>query len=259
MALGGSYASGQDSFAAAGADNTGTYGAQGANSIAIGRQNKTTYQYSTAIGVFSSSGYYSTALGYSATASGYMSFAIGGDFYANGATASAASSFAIGGGANTGTQSGKLAFSGSDSFGSGSYVSGAQFGMVVMRALTTSATPTFMYSGVSGAPAASTSNQIVLVNYSAMMFSIMIVARSGPSTGTASAAWKVEGLVRQDANAASTTLVNSIVTTISNVPGWAIAVTADTTNGGLTITVTGAASTNIRWVATVQTTEVPYP
>ena len=38
----------------------------------------------------------------------------------------------------------------------------------------------------------------------------------------------------------------------------AIALTADTTNGGLKIEVTGAASTNIRSVATVNTSEVAY-
>jgi hypothetical protein len=52
-------------------------------------------------------------------------------------------------------------------------------------------------------------------------------------------------------------LVASAINTISNVPGWTLALTADTTNGALAITTTGAA-TNIRWVATIQTSEVTY-
>ncbi|HSG20442.1 MAG TPA: hypothetical protein VLA31_06695, partial [Burkholderiaceae bacterium] len=68
----------------------------------------------------------------------------------------------------------------------------------------------------------------------------------------------IEGLIRREANAASTTLVASTVTAIDNTPGWTLALSADTTNGGLAITATGAAATDIRWVATVQTSEVTY-
>jgi hypothetical protein len=41
--------------------------------------------------------------------------------------------------------------------------------------------------------------------------------------------------------------------------GWAVAITADTTNGALDIKVTGAAATNIRWVVKVEFTEVSFP
>jgi hypothetical protein len=34
--------------------------------------------------------------------------------------------------------------------------------------------------------------------------------------------------------------------------------TADTTNGGLAVTVTGQAGTTIRWVCKLETTEVTY-
>ena len=50
MALGNSYASGADSFAAANADHSGSYGAQGANSIAIGKQAKAASTNSAAVG-----------------------------------------------------------------------------------------------------------------------------------------------------------------------------------------------------------------
>ena len=50
VVLGNSYASGTDSFAAAIANNTSSYGATGANSIAIGQQAKATASNSVAIG-----------------------------------------------------------------------------------------------------------------------------------------------------------------------------------------------------------------
>jgi hypothetical protein len=68
----------------------------------------------------------------------------------------------------------------------------------------------------------------------------------------------VEGLIRREATAGTTTLVASTVTAIDNTPGWTLALSADTTNGGLAVTATGAAATNIRWVATIQTSEVTY-
>ena len=39
---------------------------------------------------------------------------------------------------------------------------------------------------------------------------------------------------------------------------WVVAVTANTTLGCITVTVTGAASTTIRWVAKIETTEMTY-
>lgn len=65
MALGGSYASGTDSFAAAINNNTNTYGAQGANAIAIGNLGRATGSSSITIGGInnSASAARSTALG----------------------------------------------------------------------------------------------------------------------------------------------------------------------------------------------------
>jgi hypothetical protein len=65
----------------------------------------------------------------------------------------------------------------------------------------------------------------------------------------------------RDANAASTVLGSGIKNKLfasAGASAWDITLTADTTNGGLAITVTGAAATNIRWVATVNTSEVTY-
>lgn len=218
MALGGSYASGTDSFAAAVANNTSTYGATAANAVAIGYQNKASATYSAAIGGRTSVAgvSYSLAFGYGGTPNSI----------------------------------------GKTAFGAAAGVAGAQWGTLSLYAATTGATATVL---TSDGAAASTTNILVLPDASAYTFSILVVARQQVAGGgTASASWKIEGLIRRETGVANTVLVNSTITTISNVPAWTIAVAADTTNGGLEIKGTGAAATNIRWVATAQTSEVTY-
>ena len=230
MALGGSYASGSNSFAAAAANNTSSYGATGANSVAMGALAK-------------AAGAYSVAINNGAIATGSRAVCISEE-----GTASGAYSTVIGG------------YQPNDRGITGRFVIGAatnfaQFSIFNLFRETTDATPVVLSSNNG---AGSAINQVILPNNSAYAFSGIIVARQKASGGTASAAWKIEGLIRREANAASTTLVASTVTVISNVPGWTLALSADTTNGGLAVTATGAAATNIRWVATVQTSEVTY-
>lgn len=245
MALGGSYASGTDSFAAACANNTSSYGATGFSGVALGYLCRTT----TATSV---------ALGSSATASGDTSFAFGSGVTSSAtafclgydSTASADFSFALGNRAATTVQN-KYAYASGRFSANGD----AQLGTFVLRRATTDGTAVVLTSDNS---APSANNQVILPNSSAHAFTGTVVARQQAAGGTQSAAWTIEGLIRREANAASTTLVASTVTAISNVPGWTLALSADTTNGGLAITATGAAATNIRWVATVQTSEVTY-
>ena len=233
MALGGSYASGADSFAAAVANNTSTYGATGANSVALGNRNKASGASSSAVG-----GDYSVA-------SGVLSYCFG-DY----CEATQTLSYAGGSQAKSDIY-GKYAYASAAFAAAGD----AQTGTIVLRRATTNATATVLTSNNS-APGAD--DQVILPNNSAYAFTGTVVARRQAAGGTESAAWKVEGLIRREANAASTTLVASTVTAISNVPLWTLALSADTTNGGLAVTATGAASTNIRWVATIQTSEVTY-
>ena len=233
MALGGSYASGTNSFAAAIGSNSSSYGAQSANSVAIGA------------GLARASASRALALMNNAIASGTDSIAIG-----ISTTASSPNSVAIGYGA-TAAQSGKIALSGSLIASSGQ----SQIGFILLLGATTDATPFILNSTNATANA---TNQLVLSNNQAMSFEGTIVARQQAAGGTASAAWKVEGLIRREDTAGSTVLVASAINTISNVPGWVIALTADTTNGALAVTATGAAATNIRWAATIQSTEIVY-
>lgn len=234
MALGGSYASGSNSFAAAIANNTATYGATGANSVAIGITNKAQSTWSSAVGgslnIASDTGAAVTG-GFTNTASGLYSRA--------------------------GGRQAKADKYGKDVWASGQFsVQGdAQAGTFVLRSDTVDATPEALTTDNS---AAANTNQIILPNNSAYAFHGTIVARQQASQGTACAAWKIEGLIRREGSAGTTVLVNSATTVLDNTPAWGMALSADTTNGGLKIEVTGAAATNIRWVATIHTSEVTY-
>jgi hypothetical protein len=192
---------------------------------------------------YGATGAYSIAIGRNARATGASSIALGAGF----SLASESYTFALLGG--QADAFGKIALA------SGSGVT-AQYALITLFSDTTNATPAVMTSDGGAAGAV---NQIILRNNSAYMFSIFVVARRQAADGTASAAWKIEGLIRREGSAGTTTLVSSNTTTISNVPAWSVAVSADTTNGALAITVTGASSTDIRWVATAQTSEVVYP
>ena len=260
MALGGSRASGTDSFAAAIANNTSSYGATGANSVAIGDRAKSTTSNAIAIGDFAqatgsqspiaigvstdATASYAAAFGYNAHAQGEWCLALGGNTSAIGNR-----SIAIGQYANAALVQGAIKISNSPF--SGRY----QNGVWILSSDTADATPKAISTNTF---AASTTNQIILPDNSAYAFHGTIVARQQASGGTASAAWKVEGLIRREGSAGTTVLVNSATTVLDNTPSWGMALSADTTNGGLAITVTGAASTNIRWVATIHTSEVTY-
>jgi hypothetical protein len=246
MALGGSRASGTDSFAAAIANNTSSYGATGANSVAMGYQAKATGAYGFALDYQSqATGLASRAIGYQAISSGTNSMALG-----RNANATGSYSYAL--------AWSKSATNGKLTYGSGQFssVGDAQQGTFVLRVATTDATPKVLITDTAGA--GTTANQIILPNNSAYAFHGTIVARQQASAGTACAAWKIEGLIRREGSAGTTVLVNSATTVLDNTPGWGMALSADTTNGGLKIEVTGAAATNIRWVATVHTSEVTY-
>jgi hypothetical protein len=131
-----------------------------------------------------------------------------------------------------------------------------QIAFLVLARQTTDATPTVLTSNSS---AASTNNQVILPNNSAYFFTGEVVA--GVTGGGNTKGWTIEGVIKRGANAAATTLVGSTVTSMYADVGaatWTIAVTADTTNGGLAVTFTGQAATTIRCVAQIRTTEMTY-
>jgi len=132
----------------------------------------------------------------------------------------------------------------------------SQSALLILGTQTTDATATVLRSNTS---AASTTNQVILPNNSAYTFRGEIV--SGVTGGGNSKSWTIEGLIKRGANAASTTLVGSTVTSMYADAGavtWTIALSADTTNGGLAVTFTGQASTTIRTVCSIRTTEMTF-
>ena len=135
-------------------------------------------------------------------------------------------------------------------------VGNSQSAVLVLARQTTDATATAL---ASDGNAASGTNQVILPNNSAYFFTGEVV--SGKTAGGDSKGWTIEGVIKRGANAAATTLVGSTVTSLYADAGaatWAIAVTADTTNGGIRVTFTGQASTTIRTVCQIRTTEMTY-
>ena len=202
------------------------------------------------------------------TASGSYSSVVGG--FSN--TASANGGF-IGGGQNN-TANGIHSFMGAGAYGTARSIVGnhvfsacnqplgaspgiSQSALLVLAVQTTDATATALRSNTS---AAGTTNQVILPNNSAYLFKATVI--SGVTGGGNTSGWKLEGVIKRGANAASTVIVGTVTTTLlaqdAGASGWVIAATADTTNGGLRITFTGQASTTIRTVCKVETTEVTF-
>tara|TARA_B110000483_G_scaffold93473_1_gene115185 strand:+ start:5986 stop:7266 length:1281 start_codon:yes stop_codon:yes gene_type:complete len=282
MALGGSYASGADSFAAAIANNTSSYGATGSNSVAMvrnskasgsdslafGRTSQATTSYAVAMGYNClSAASYAVALGYQAQATGNNAFAAGASStYQERANATASGAVALGGAYANGTDSvaigasaksteiGKISFS-NDKF---SAVGDSQGGLFILRADTTGATAEALTTNNS---TAATTNQVVLPNNSVYGFTGTITARENSAATNDFAIWEVKGGAVRGSSASTTALGSYNINTISESTGaanWSIAISADTTNGAIAFTVTGEAVHQIRWVATINTTEVIY-
>ena len=245
-ALGGSYASGVDSFAAAIVNNTSSYGATGNNSIAMGIQAKASSARGVAIGGYATSSSTSIALStgwnnLAVTASGSNSVAIGGN-----TSATSPGSFAFG-------QQSSSAIRGKYAYASGRFAAtgDSQGGQFILRADTTDATATVLTTNNATAAA---DNQIVAASDTCITFDGTIVAMQNGAQSYAS--WRVEGLLVNDGG--TTTVANSAITVIDNQSSWGLTLTADNTNNALAITFTGEAAHNIRTVANIRTSEVTY-
>jgi hypothetical protein len=223
---------------------------------------------------FVGGGLTNTASGlYSSTVAGRNSSATATDCHTLGAScvASSTAAIAIGFGSNSNGVSsavlgasrgiarsiaGNTVFAGSNSpIASVSGVS--QSALLVLGVQTTDATPTALCSNSS---AAGTTNQVILPNNSAYFFRGEVI--SGKTGGGDAKGWTIEGVIKRGANAASTALVGvpTVTSTYADLGAatWDIAVTADTTNGGLRVTFTGQAATTIRTVCSIRTVEMTF-
>ena len=99
---------------------------------------------------------------------------------------------------------------------------------------------------------------VSLANNKMNAFRIMVVAAS--DNNTEGAAYEFKGLIKKDATAASAAIIGSVTKTViaESVSAWDAAITADTANGAIAITVTGEAEKVIRWVAFIEMLEVAF-
>jgi hypothetical protein len=100
------------------------------------------------------------------------------------------------------------------------------------------------------------STQLTFGNNKTWSFQCMVTARRTDATG-GNGAWKLEGIIYRDANAASTAILGQVVRTVLSKTNsaWDVVALADTTNGTLTFKVTGEAAKTIKWVASVTIVE----
>jgi len=246
-------ASGDWSFVGGGFKNTssGSY-----SNISSGQQNTSSSTNSTIAGGWSNTASNQNSFiggGYGNTASGFSSVIGGG----NSNTANSTYSAIIGGfyGTTRGIN-GYTVFPASVApFGNGSGLS--QVALLILGIQTTTATATVLTSDGS---AAGTTNQVILPNNSAYSFRATIIG--GVTGGGNTASWVLQGAIKRGSNASATSIVSAVTSILlaqdSGASTWAVSATADTTNGGLAITVTGQASTTIRWVCKVETTEMTF-
>jgi hypothetical protein len=287
VAIGGGYINGAGTFTAmgtcyGGAGNVVILGSSGnggdkLHTVAIGSGTNAASDYSTAIGrnaTAQTSGtavgnganaYYTTsatAIGVSANAGGNYGSALGGSStaaYAGTAcgwgSTSGVNGSALGYNSNSAASTGKIAF------GNGIFDTAAdsQLGIYILRRATTDTTATVLTTDA-GAP--STTNLISLPNNGGYALRGLVIGRRKRGDGDEAVMFEFSGLVRRGAAAANTAIVGTITPTQTaadaNLAECTLTVTADTTNGGVALTVVGKATTNIRWVATVWATECVY-
>jgi hypothetical protein len=237
--------------------------------VSGGKGNLASGAYSLVLGGLncSATNTYAIAAGIASTASGNRDIAIGGDNVASGG-----SSLAIGGQINTASGVASSVIGGYRGLArsiSGTVVFPAsaiplanangvsQMAFFILARQTTDATATTLASNTS---AATTTNQVILPNNSAYYVKGSIIATVTGGGDTKS--WDFIATIKRGANAAATSIVGAVTLNVqaadAGAATWIVAITADTTNGGLAVTVTGQAATTIRWVAKLESTEVTF-
>ena len=130
----------------------------------------------------------------------------------------------------------------------------AQYGLSILRGATVAGATARLTSDGNAAGATNVCN---LPNNSAYLLKILLAATDTAYTAGLVAEYSV--FLRRGANAASTVLVATTQHTLladAAADAASVELTADVGNGGINLTVTGIAGSTLRWVATIQTTEV---
>ena len=245
--------------------------ASGAHSLASGFYSIASGTYSVALSNSTSSSSYSLAVGQSSTASADGAVALGRSntssgnrsFTANFSNvASAAESVALGNSSTaagdysmaTGLEANTSTIRARRSHGNGSDSQASKF---MLKRATTNNTLTYLTTDGNDEFQGGATNMFLLANNSGFRFKGTIIGKQSGSTNVA--AWDIDGLVVRGVNAAATTLLISNVTLVQNTPAWGTpTLAANTTRGGVSVSVTGASATNIKWTAVIETAEVIY-
>ena len=212
--------------------------------VAGGEQNDATATYATIGGGLSNGASGSAATvagGQSNVASGPHSFVTGRDN-----TASQEATVATGRGASASVP-GERAHSSSVFATQGD----AQHRQFVMRRQTTDATPTALFANAAG------TSPMLMPADTTWAFRALVSARRTDADNE-SAGYKIEGAVDRNATASTIAFVGTPTVTVlgEDNAGWDCAISVNTSNGALVITVTGETSKTVRWVAVVDVAQV---
>ena len=223
-------------------DNTGTTSDKGSATVGGGYQNKASGLQATVGGGVNNaaSGIYATVSGGANNAASGQNATVGGG-YQNAASGSSAT---VPGGIGA-----KAALSGQMAYANGYFrtAGDAQTSVYVLRNTTTNGDPTELYLDGSSA-------QLTIDSGRAYFFDVQVVGAT--SGGSSFAGYIMKGAIE---NNAGTMYLNNSMPEQYGPATWVVATTIDNTNKALVVKVTGAAGTEIRWVATVRTTEVGFP
>lgn len=254
--------------------------ASGTASVVVGGEDNNASASNSSIG----GGQFNGASGTSSTVGGGSSnTAAGGNSVVSGGTTNSANgtNSAVGGGqANVASGSNSVIPGGNGgttrslvgrlSFSSGTFTAAgdAQYGLIVVRRETTNNTSAVLTSN--GSSASSINIPAIpptsLVSFRAQVVCIQTAGSAGAVND--GKVWEVVGAIKRDTSISTTAIFGTPTITViaadtnlgtDNTTGAVISITADTSIvGAILINVTGETNKTLRWVATVQTTEVDY-
>jgi len=246
--------SGANSIAAAGSHNE----VSGQFCLASGEHNEITANYGVAFGDQNQvSGVRGTAIGTGHEVSAEAGYAEGdGNIvsgyasHAEGSLNECAGDYSHAEGCNAKTYNDYQHAKASVGFNNPGELGEAQYTNIIARKATEDNTPSVLLVGEE--------DYVVLAANKMNTFRIMVVAATNDNAQ--GAAYEFKGLIKKDATSASAAIIGSVTKTViaESVSAWDAAVTADTSHGALSITVTGEEETIIRWVAFVEMVEVAF-
>ena len=221
------------------------------STVGGGSSNTSSHYYSTVGGgtINTSSGVSSTVGGGSSNTSSGVSSTVGGG---TNNTSSGFGSTVPGGFQAKATKHGELSHAAGQFGNKGD----AQHTILIARNVTTNATATILT--LDGAVASAT-NRLVIPAETTWVFDIKLSAYN--DTNNLGSGWNIRGCIRRNAANGTAILGTNSTTTWTDggvMNSLVVSATADDTNEALQINVTGLASTNIRWVAVVDISQVSY-